>query len=146
MYVKPNAFCIHDGIVCIREENVLRPLNDLPSETRSRIRGMIQVRDAVRDCLRAQVDGSPEERVVETRQQLNIAYDRFAARFGPLNLRANQRAFDGDPDLPLLLSLENYNDETKRATKATIFTRTDDPPPAAGGIRRHAQGSVARDA
>lgn len=120
--VKPNAFCIHDGIVCIREENVLRPLNDLPSETRSRIRGMIPVRDAVRDCLRAQVDGSPEEHVVETRQQLNIAYDRFAARFGPLNLRANQRAFDGDPDLPLLLSLENYNDETKRATKATFFT------------------------
>src|SRR5690606_27605460 len=59
---------------------------------------------------------------VETRHQLNIAYDRFTARFGPLNLRANQRAFDGDPDLPLLLSLENYNDETKRATKATIFT------------------------
>jgi SAM-dependent methyltransferase len=120
--VKPNAFCVHDGIVCLREENVLRPLNDLPSETRSRIRGMIQVRDAVRDCLRAQVDGSPEERVIETRQQLNVAYDRFAARFGPLNLRANQRAFDGDPDLPLLLSLETYNDETKRATKATIFT------------------------
>lgn len=121
-FVKPNAFCLHDGMVCIREENVLRPLNDLPSETRARIRGMIPVRDAVRDCLRSQVDGSPEERVVETRQQLNIAYDRFAARFGPLNLRANQRAFDGDPDLPLLLSLENYNDETKRATKATIFT------------------------
>lgn len=121
--VKPNAFCVHDGIVCIREENLLRPLNDLPSETRARIRGMIQVRDAVRDCLRAQVDGSPEARVVETRHQLNIAYDRFTARFGPLNLRANQRAFDGDPDLPLLLSLENYNDETKRATKATIFTQ-----------------------
>ena len=32
--VKPNAFCVHDGIVCIREENLLRPLNDLPSETR----------------------------------------------------------------------------------------------------------------
>ena len=121
-YVKPNAFCLHEGIVCIREENVLRPLNDLPSETRSRIRGMIQVRDAVRDCLRSQVDGSLEERVVEARQQLTITYDRFTARFGPLNLRANQRAFDGDPDLPLLLSLENYNDETKRATKATIFT------------------------
>lgn len=121
-FVKPNAFCLHEGMVCIREEHTLRPLNDLPSETRSRIRGMIQVRDAVRDCLRSQVDGSPEERVAETRQELNFAYDRFAARFGPLNLRANQRAFDGDPDLPLLLSLENYNDETKRATKATIFT------------------------
>ena len=120
-YVKPNAYCTHDGMVCIREENVLRPLNDLPSETRSRIRGMIQVRDAVRGCLRSQIDGSPEEQVVEARQQLNHAYDRFVARFGPVNLRANQRAFDGDPDLPLLLSLENYNDETKRAAKATIF-------------------------
>ena len=120
-YVKPNAYCIHDGMVCIREENVLRPLTDLPSETRSRIRGMIQVRDAVRGCLRSQIDGSPEEQVVEARQQLNYAYDRFVARFGPVNLRANQRAFDGDPDLPLLLSLENYNDETKRAAKATIF-------------------------
>ena len=59
--------------------------------------------------------------MVEARQQLNDAYDRFVARFGPVNLRANQRAFDGDSDLPLLLSLESYNDETKRAAKATIF-------------------------
>jgi N12 class adenine-specific DNA methylase len=120
-FVKPNAYCTHDGMVCIREENVLRPLTDIPSETRSRIRGLIQVRDAVRGCLRSQIDGSPEEQVVEARQQLNHAYDRFVARFGPVNLRANQRALDGDPDLPLLLSLENYNDETKRAAKATIF-------------------------
>ncbi|MGI8966419.1 MAG: hypothetical protein ACR2H1_10090, partial [Limisphaerales bacterium] len=121
-FVKPNAFCLHDGMVCIREENVLRPLTDMPSEMRSRIRHLIPVRDAVRDCLRSQMDGSAEEHVVETRQRLNQAYDRFVGRFGPVNLRANQRAFDGDPDLPLLLSLENYNDETKRATKATIFT------------------------
>ncbi|MGN6642142.1 MAG: hypothetical protein ACTHKU_04000, partial [Verrucomicrobiota bacterium] len=121
-FIKPNAFCLHEGMVCIRDEDVLRPLNDLPAETRARIRHLIPVRDAVRDCLRAQVDGSPEEHVRETRQQLNQVYDRFVGRFGPLNLRANQRAFDGDPDLPLLLSLETYNDETKRATKATIFT------------------------
>jgi hypothetical protein len=120
-FVKPNAFCLHDGMVCIREENVLRPLTDMPSEMRSRIRHLIPVRDAVRDCLRSQMDGSADEHVVETRQRLNQAYDRFVGRFGPVNLRANQRAFDGDPDLPLLLSLENYNDESKRATKATIF-------------------------
>jgi hypothetical protein len=120
-YIKPNAYCMHDGMVCIREDTVLRPLSDLPSETRARIRGLIPVRDAVRDCLRAQLDASPDERVVETRQQLNIAYDRFVGRFGPVNGRANQRAFDGDPDLPLLLSLEHYNDETKVATKAAIF-------------------------
>ena len=35
--------------------------------------------------------------------------------------RVNQRAFDGDPDLPLLLSLEHYDEETNRAVKASIF-------------------------
>lgn len=120
-FVKPNAYCLHDGMVCIREESVLRPLTDLPSETRSRIRHLIPVRDAVRSCLRSQMDGSDEAQVVEARQQLNHAYGMFVGRFGPVNLRANQRAFDGDPDLPLLLSLEHYNEETKRATKATIF-------------------------
>ncbi len=121
-FVKPNAYCLHDGMACIREEDVLRPLTDLPSETRSRIRHLIPVRDAVRACLRSQMDGSDDAQVVEARQQLNHAYGMFVGRFGPINLRANQRAFDGDPDLPLLLSLEHYNDETKRATKATIFT------------------------
>jgi N12 class adenine-specific DNA methylase len=120
-FVKPNAYCLHDGMVCIREEDVIRPLTDLPSETRSRIRHLIPVRDAARACLRSQIDGSDEGQVIEARQQLNHAYGMFVGRFGPINLRANQRAFDGDPDLPLLLSLENYNDETKRATKATIF-------------------------
>lgn len=121
-FVKPNAYCVHDGILCIREENVLRRLSDLPGETRARIRSLIHVRDAVRSCLRSQLDESGDEQVIEARRQLNYAYDRFVGRFGPINLRANQRAFDGDPDLPLLLSLEHYNDETKRATKATIFT------------------------
>jgi N12 class adenine-specific DNA methylase len=120
-FVKPNAYCLHNGMVCIREDDVLRPLTDLPSETRSRIRHLIPVRDAVRACLRSQMDGSDETQVVEARQELNHAYGMFVSRFGPINLRANQRAFDGDPDLPLLLSLENYNDETRRATKATIF-------------------------
>ena len=120
-YVKPNSYCLHDGMVCIREEDVLRPLTDMPSETRSRIRQLIPVRDAVRACLRSQMDGSDEGQVIEARRQLNQAYERFVGRFGAVNLRANQRAFDGDPDLPLLLSLEHYNEETKRATKATIF-------------------------
>ena len=142
-YVKPNAYCIHDGMVCIREEAVLRQLNDLPTETRSRIRGLVQVRDALRLCLRSQLDGSAEPQVVEARQQLNLAYDHFLFRFGPINLRANQRAFISDPDLPLLLSLENYNDETKVATKATIFHEAHDSPPTARRVGRLAKGGPA---
>ena len=121
-FVKPNAFCVHeDGRVCIREDDALRPLDDMPAETRSRIRRLIEVRDAVRVCLRSQLDGSSEGQVVEAREKLNLAYDRFVARFGPINARVNQNAFDGDPDLPLLLSLEHYDEETNLAVKASIF-------------------------
>ena len=120
-FVKPNAYCLHDGMVCIREENVLRPLTDLPSETRSRIRHLIPVRDAVRDCLRSQMDGSAEEHVVETRQQLNLTYDRFVARFGPVNLRANQRAFRRRPRFAVAALAGELQRRDKRAAKAAIF-------------------------
>jgi N12 class adenine-specific DNA methylase len=121
-FIKPNAFCVHDdGRVCIREDDKLRPLDDMAVETRSRIRRLIEVRDAVRVCLRSQLDGSSEEQVVEARDRLNLAYDRFLSRFGPINAHVNQCAFDGDPDLPLLLSLEHYDDERSVATKASIF-------------------------
>jgi N12 class adenine-specific DNA methylase/predicted O-methyltransferase YrrM len=121
-YIKPNAYCIHaDGRLCLNEDGVLQPLDDLPVEMRSRIRRLIAVRDAVRDCMRSQLDGSGEGPVVEAREQLNFAYDRFVSRFGAINAPINQRAFHGDPDLPLLLSLENYDEETKVAVKASIF-------------------------
>jgi N12 class adenine-specific DNA methylase/predicted O-methyltransferase YrrM len=120
-YVKPNAYCIVNGDLCVREDDALQKLTDLPSQTRQRIRGMIAVRDSLRECLQAQVIGRPEEEVVSTREQLNFAYDRFISRFGYVNDKANTRAFFGDPDLPLLASLENYDEETKRGTKAAIF-------------------------
>ena len=60
-------------------------------------------------------------RLSRLRERLNFAYDRFVSRFGPLNAPPNQRAFHGDPDLPLLLSLEQYDEETKVAVKAAIF-------------------------
>ena len=120
--VKPNAFCIRDGgTICIREENGLRELPNLPPEARSRLRGLIEVRDALRTCLRTQADGSPEDQVIEARRNLNLAYDRFVGRHGQLGSRTNQRAFDGDPDLPLLLSLEHYDGASGRVTKASVF-------------------------
>jgi N12 class adenine-specific DNA methylase len=121
-FVKPNAYCVHpDGRVCIHEDESLRPLDDLPVETRSRIRRLIEVRDAMRVCLRSQLDGSSEEQVIEARAKLNLAYDRFVSRYGPITARVNQNAFDGDPDLPLLLSLEHYDEEISVAAKAAIF-------------------------
>ena len=127
-YIKPNAFCVHeDGRVCIREDDKLRPLDDMPVETRSRIRRMIEVRDAVRVCLRSQLDGSSEEQVVEARDRLNLAYDRFLSRFGPINARVNQNAFDGDPDLPLLLSSGALRRRKEHRNQSLDFSRANHP-------------------
>jgi len=120
-HVKPNAYTIVNGQIAIRDDDRLRVVTGLSSNVAGRIRGMIRVRDAVRRCLLAQVNEADEAEVVSSREMLNQAYDYFVGRFGPISERANMSAFRGDPDQPLLLSLENYNEETRRATKAAIF-------------------------
>jgi len=78
--------------------------------------------------------------VIAALEHLNRAYDGFVARSGPISARANTSAFRGDPDLPLLLSLEQYNEETGRATKAAIFRertiQKHRPTPQVGTARR----------
>jgi N12 class adenine-specific DNA methylase len=120
-HVKPNAYTLVNGQIAIRDEDRLRVVTGLSSQVAARIRGMIRVRDAVRRCLLAQVNEADEDEVASSWEMLNKAYDYFVSRFGPISERANTSAFRGDPDQPLLLSLENYNEETRRATKAAIF-------------------------
>ena len=120
-HVKENAFTIHDGALATRTGLTLTPVANLPDETARRIRGMIKVRDAVREVLSTQLQDRGEDEVIDARRHLNFTYDHFVSRFGALNESANRRAFRGDPDSPLLCSLEDYDEDTKRATKAAIF-------------------------
>jgi len=120
-HIKPNAYALVNDRIGIREGDHMHLLEELPLHRAQRIRGLIRVRDAVRLCLRAQVEAQDESEVETARFQLNQTYDRFAARHGPISERANTSAFRGDPDLPLLLSLEHYDQETRRASKAAIF-------------------------
>lgn len=96
-------------------------LSGLPTTAAQRLRHLIRVRDAIRECLRAQWQSRPEEDLLHTRAALNQAYDGFIAKFGPLSERRNVVAFRGDPDLPLLLSVEHYDRESGRAKKAALF-------------------------
>ncbi len=120
-YVKENAFVLHEGTIMVRDGPALTPVEGLPDETARRIRGMIKLRDAVRHTLRTQLEDWSDEAVLDARRQLNFQYDHFVSRFGAVNDNANRRAFRSDPDAPLLCSLEDYNDETKRAVKMAIF-------------------------
>lgn len=120
--VKPNAYVLTElGEVARREGNDLVSLEALPAQLVRRLRGLIRLRDSARHCLRTQVENRPEEDLANARLRLNQDYDQFVGQFGPVTASANLRAFAGDPDLPLLLSLENYNDDAGTATKTAVF-------------------------
>ena len=120
-HVKPNAYTLVNERIGVREGDEVHLMSGLSPARAQRIRGMIRLRDAVRRCLHTQVEGAEEDLILGTREQLNRTYDRFVATHGPVSERANTAAFRGDPDLPLLLSLEHYDPDTRRATKAAIF-------------------------
>ena len=122
--VKPNAYVLTEeqgGGIARREGDELRLLTELPTPVARRIRRLIHVRDAARDCLRTQVENRSDAEVEAARFRLNQDYDYFVGQFGPVSDSVNVRAFAGDPDLPLLLSLENYNEDTNTAAKTAIF-------------------------
>jgi hypothetical protein len=121
--VKDGGLTDRNGEIHVRRGDVFELLA-MPASMCSRIRGMLQVRDAVREVFRSQLsDPVEEEVVVKSRNKLNTTYDSFVARFGPLSAKGNLRAFADDPDQPLLLSLEDYNSETGSAAKTPIFFR-----------------------
>ena len=101
---------------------------------------------------RRQLEDAPDERIVEARQRLNVLYDSFVQRYGPLSSRENVKAFAGDPDQPLLLSLENYEPETQARREDGHFRAADAGALPAGragrdggrGARRVAQRDAAK--
>jgi hypothetical protein len=120
--VKDGAYAVRDGLLAIRRGAAFETAK-VPGALAWRIRGMLGVRDAVRAVFRTQLDDAPEEHIAGARERLNDIYDSFVSRYGPLSSRENVKAFAGDPDQPLLLSLEVYDPESKRAAKTAIFER-----------------------
>ena len=120
--IKDGGYALVDGKIVIRSGDTFKPTSLLVSAA-ARVRGLMQIRDAVREVFRTQLDDEPEEKITAARQELNRVYDRFVSRQGYITSRENFRAFTGDPDHPLLLSLENYDAEKQTATKTVIFER-----------------------
>lgn len=117
--VREGGFVVQDGKVYQKElgqlvEQKVSP-KDLP-----RIEGQLAIRDAVWALLNAQLRGEATD---DLRADLNRVYDAYVKKNGALNDRGNYRAFQKDPDSPVLLALENVNPETGAVTKADIFAK-----------------------
>lgn len=122
--VKESAYVARqDGSIWRRENDMLTKLEGLGAKRVQRIKSLLKVRDAARAYLEAQAQGADDVGLETHRVQLNQAYDRFITGHGPINARANQLALSGDPDLPFLMALEDFDATTQTATKSPFFTQ-----------------------
>lgn len=122
--IKNGAFVVVDNLLGIRQDGVFTPASDINSKAQARIRGMMNIRDHVRNVFKTQLADEDNKAIIAARRELNAAYDHFIRTFGCLSNRDNRKAFRNDPDAPLLLSLEeNFDEATGKAKKAAIFDR-----------------------
>ncbi|MGA2500336.1 MAG: DEAD/DEAH box helicase family protein, partial [Tepidisphaeraceae bacterium] len=105
--------------------------------TGKRLAALIGLRDRARRVLQSQNEGWPEANRDDARQELNRAYGRFVLAHGPINKTTFGETADGnvirrmpnlvkfreDPDAMLVMSMEDYDEVTGKATKAAIMTK-----------------------
>ena len=120
--VRRPGLVIIEGKVYEVEGDKAKPLA-VTGKTLQRMLGLIEVRDCLRSLISAQAGKTSEDLLTRLRIGLNIAYDRYVKEFGYLSESVNKRAFSADPDLPLLLSIEEWDAEAQSASKAPIFER-----------------------
>ena len=113
------------------------PLRADGTLTGKRLAALLGLRDRARRVLQSQNEGWPETNRNDARRELNWAYDRFVVTYGPINKTTFGETADGnvirrmpnlvkfreDPDAMLVMSLEDYDEVTGKATKAAIMTK-----------------------
>ena len=120
--VRNFSYTIVDNQVYFRENSRMY-LQELPLTTINRIKGMIAIRDCVRNLIELQTDNASEEEIKQEQLRLNNLYDSFTKNYGIINSRANEKAFDEDSSYYLLCSLEIINENKQFVRKADMFTK-----------------------
>ena len=113
------------------------PLSARGTLTGRRMAALIGLKNHARRVLQSQNEEWPEARRNHVRFELNFAYDRFTALYGPINKTTfgktkgggeirrmpNLVKFREDPDAMLVMSLEIYDESTGKANKSAIMTQ-----------------------
>lgn len=120
--VRNFSYTIIDEQIYYRENSQMY-LQDLPLTTVNRIKGMISIRDCVRDLIEIQLDDGSDEEIKQMQTKLNSIYNSFVKSYGIINSRTNERAFSEDSSYYLLCSLEILNENKQFVRKADIFSK-----------------------
>lgn len=120
--VRNFSYALVDNQVYYRE-NSLMYYQELPLTAISRIKGMIEIRDCVRNLIELQLEDYPKEDIKREQSKLNSLYDRFTKSYGLINSRANEKAFSEDDSYYLLCSLEIVDENKNFIKKADMFSK-----------------------
>ena len=117
---------------------------DAPASAHHELRALCQLRDLLGELLDVQTRSGDDAAIVRLQAELNDVYDRYEARYGPLNrftwgrtgrvdpdtgdeiMRRNRPRMGGfrdDPDAPSVFALEDFDPATQTATKTAVFTQ-----------------------
>ncbi|WP_425323455.1 DEAD/DEAH box helicase family protein [Anaerosolibacter sp.] len=120
--VRNFSYTVVDGEIYYRENSRMNKV-EVSVTANGRIKGMIAIRDCVRDLIEYQTEDYSDEVIQEQQHKLNSLYDEFTAKYGLLNSRGNNMAFSDDSSYCLLCSLEILNENGELERKADMFTK-----------------------
>ena len=120
--VRNFSYTVVDGKIYFRENSRMTPV-DVSATAENRIKGMISIRDSTRKLIELQTDDYPEEDILAEQKNLNELYDKFMAKYGLINSRANKSAFGEDASYHLISALEILGENGALERKADMFTK-----------------------
>ena len=120
--VRNFSYTLVDGEIYYRENSRMFQA-DVPKTAQSRIKGMIELRDCVRELIDMQVNDFSDEAISGQQKKLNTLYDAFTEKYGLINSRGNNTAFSEDSSYFLLCSLEILDEDRRLKRKADLFTK-----------------------
>lgn len=118
--VRNFSYTVVDDKIYFRENSRMAPI-EVSATAENRIKGMIGIRDCVRNLIELQSEDYPDEEIKAEQAKLNAVYDTYVKKYGLINSRANKSAFGDDSSFALLSALEIIGNEGDFERKADIF-------------------------
>lgn len=120
--VRNFSYCLVDSQIYFRENSRMNRV-ETSVTAQGRIKGMIELRDCVRDLIEYQTEDYSDEAILQQQRKLNRLYDAFTAKYGLINSRGNNMAFADDSAYCLLCSLEVLDENGEMERKADMFSK-----------------------
>ena len=121
--VRNYSYTVVDDQVYYRVNSLMNQVK-MPAVTAERVKGMVAIRDTVRELIAMQMEEFvTDEEIQKQQEKLNQVYDTYTAKYGVIGSNANKRAFSDDSSYCLLCSLEDLNEDGTLKRKADMFTK-----------------------